>query len=63
MTQAGLWAAAGAAAAVTVISGVADHRRGKRRNLEKVGWMPWAMVQMLGVIATFVLAALAVLTR
>lgn len=58
-TQAILWALAGAAAALAVWAGFAEHRRSKRRDLDRVGWMPWALIQVLAGIAAAVAAALA----
>ena len=32
--------------AVAAIAGVADHRRMKRNDFDRVGFMPWTTVQM-----------------
>ena len=57
--QAGLWAGAGAAGAMAVIAGIAEWRRGRRRNLDRVGWMPWTAIQVLSLLAMTLAAALA----
>ena len=59
MTQAGLWTAAGASMATVLRAGLADWLRSRRRNLDKPGWMPWPLVQVLGIIAAVLFAALA----
>ena len=58
--QAGLWAGAAAAAALILASGLADRRRTRRRDLDRVGWVPWPLVQVTAIILAVVLAALAV---
>jgi len=53
------WAAAGAALALALVATAAEWLRARRRNLDKVGWMPWQTVQVLAFFATVGLAALA----
>ena len=60
MTQAGLWWTAGAAMALAVAAGFAEHRRGRRRDLDRIGWMPWNLIQCLAFLAAVAAAALAV---
>ena len=57
--QAGLWSAAGAAAALALLATAAEWLRGRRRNLDRVGWMPWQAVQILAFFAALGLAGLA----
>jgi hypothetical protein len=59
ITQVGLWAGAAVAAGVTVASGLAEHRRNKRRDLDSVGWVNWQLVQIFAVLIALVLVALA----
>jgi len=47
---------AGAALLVAALSAVADHRRLRRRNLDRPGWVPWTALQ----IAAALIAVLAV---
>lgn len=56
-----LWLAAAAFAALALLAGWADHRRGKRRNLDRPGWVPWQLVLVLSLMASAVSVALAVL--
>ena len=59
MTQAELWwTVAGAALAAAVLAGLADWRRGRRRDLDQVGWVPWTTVQIVAL--TVVLGASAI---
>jgi len=59
MTQSGLWATSAGFAALAGIAFFADHRRANRRDLDKVGWMPWSLVQILAIIAAAGAAAFA----
>ena len=51
MTQAWLWGADGAALALVVVAGVAEHRRHNRRNIDATGWVPWRGLQAAGIFA------------
>ena len=57
-TQAALWTGAGAAVAVAVAAGVMDWRRGRRRNFDDVGWVPWRGIQVTAFFAALALAIL-----
>ena len=59
MTQSALWVTAVGMAALTVAAGMADHRRGKRRHLDRPGWVPWALIQVVAMILAIVAAAIA----
>lgn len=54
-----LWGFAGMSALMAVLSTVADLRRQRRRNLDKVGFMPWTLITVLSVMATLFLTAIA----
>lgn len=56
-----LWLAAAAFAVLAVLAGWADHRRDKRRNLDKPGWVPWQLILVLSMMASVVCVALGVL--
>lgn len=45
--------------ALVGVSGVAEWRRGKRNDLDKVGWMPWTFIQVMALLLAIVGAALA----
>ena len=51
---------AGAAAVLTALSGWAEHRRLRRRDIEAVGFMPWGLLTVLGVIGTLFAVAFAI---
>jgi hypothetical protein len=59
MTQSALW---GTSAGFVVLAGlafIADHRRAKRRDLDKVGWVPWPLIQVAAIIGAAAAAAFA----
>jgi hypothetical protein len=60
MSAQAYWVATGAAALLAVAAGFAEWARARRRNLDRVGWMPWQLISMLALFATIILAALAV---
>ncbi len=45
-----LWAAAAALALLAVVAAIAEHRRRKRRNLDRPGWVPWDLIQILAAL-------------
>jgi hypothetical protein len=55
------WLLAAASAALAFLAGWADRRRGRRRNLDKPGWVPWDLVLILAMIAAVVGVALGIL--
>ena len=60
MTQAGLWWATGIAALFAVLAGAAEWRRSRRRDLDRVGFVPWGTVSVLAFLAAVVGFALGV---
>lgn len=61
MTQAEQWwTVAGAALAVALAAGLADWRRGRRRDIDRVGWVPWTLIQIVAVTVVLGAAAVAV---
>lgn len=56
-----LWAGAAAFAAVTALAAWRDHARGKRRDLDRPGLVPWTGVTVLALLLAVVCGALAVL--
>lgn len=46
-TQAALWIGGGAAVLVAAIAALADRRRGRRRDIDRVGWVPWTAIQVV----------------
>ncbi|HEX8401919.1 MAG TPA: hypothetical protein VF628_09475 [Allosphingosinicella sp.] len=57
--QTGLWALAASGAALSGLSALADWRRGRRRDLNRPGWVPWTGVQLLATLVAVIAAALA----
>ncbi len=55
-----LWIAAAALAVLALAAAWADHARGKRRNLDRPGWVPWQLVMVMAMLLAVVCAALAV---
>ena len=58
--QAGLWALATGLLGLAVAAGFAEHRRANRRNLEKPGYVPWGLIQIMAGMGALAAAALAV---
>ena len=59
-TQGWWWGADGAALALVVVAGVAEHRRQHRRNLDATGWVPWRGLQAAGFFALLAFTVIAV---
>lgn len=57
--QGPLWIGVGAMVALVGVSGVAEWRRGKRHDLDRVGWVPWTFIQVMALMLAIVGAALA----
>ena len=57
--QAGLWTLAAAALALAALAALAERRRARRRDLDRPGFMPWALIQLLAGIGAVAAAALA----
>jgi hypothetical protein len=54
-----LWTATGALFALAVFAAVAEHRRQRRRDIDRPGFVPWNTVQVLAFMLAFITAALA----
>jgi hypothetical protein len=57
--QAALWTASGAATVLAVLASLAEWARNRRRNLDRVGFMPWQLISVLAFFLAVGLAALA----
>ena len=57
--QAMLWTLAGCALAVTAWAALAERLRSKRRDIDRPGWIPWSLVQILAMFAALAAAVLA----
>jgi hypothetical protein len=58
-TQEALWLTAAVLALLAALAVLAEWLRGRRRNLDQVGWVPWTMIQVLSFLGAFIAAALA----
>lgn len=56
-----LWLAAALFGALAALAAWRDHARARRRDIDKVGWMPWSLILVIAMLLTVVCAALAVL--
>ena len=54
-----LWSAAGLLVALSAWAAFAEYRRGRRRDLDRPGWVPWNLVQILAFLLAIAAAALA----
>lgn len=54
-----LWTIAGVAAIFFAVSVLAERRRTLRRDPDRVGWMPWTLVQLIAVLAAVFSVAMA----
>jgi hypothetical protein len=56
-----IWAGISALSAISVlISSLADRRRHRRTDINAVGFMPWTLITVFGVLATVLSAAIAI---
>ena len=57
-TQQMFWIGAGVAAFIFALALVMDWRRGRRRNLDDAGWVPWRGIQAFAFFAAVICAGL-----
>lgn len=58
--QGALLIGVGTFVAIAAGSVLADWRRTKRNDLDRVGWMPWTLIQVMAMLGAVVTAALAI---
>ncbi len=58
-----LWGGAAIAIIIAIGSGFGEHRRRRRRDVDRVGFMPWTMIQVLAMLIGLILASLALNLR
>lgn len=54
-----LWILVGALFLLGVAAMIAGHGRNKRRDIDRPGWVPWQMVEILSFFLAFAAAVLA----
>ena len=55
-----LWTLAALFAALAALAAWRDHARGRRRDIDKPGWVPWQLILVLSLLLAVVCGALAV---
>jgi len=58
--QVALWSGVAGCVAIAVASGLAERRRGRRDDPDRVGFVPWPAVQLAALFAAVIVAALAI---
>lgn len=58
-----LWSIAAICAMVFAVAVFAEHRRSRRHDPDRVGWVPWTLVQLAAVLAMVFAVALALTGR
>lgn len=59
MTATRFWIGAGATLALAIFAGFGDWRRKRRTNLDSISLVDWPSVQVIALIATAILASIA----
>jgi hypothetical protein len=57
--QARLWGGAAVCVGIAIVSGLAEARRRRRRNLDRVGVVAWPAVQVAAMMGAVILASVA----
>ncbi|UYY60163.1 hypothetical protein [Sphingomonas sp. S2-65] len=48
---------------VAIASGIGEHRRRNRKDLDRVGLVPWPLIQLLALLAALILVSVALNLR
>jgi len=54
-----LWLVSGLLLTIALLAAFAEHRRKNRRDLDKVGLMPWNFIQVIAFLCAVIAAVLA----
>lgn len=58
-----LWTGVGLALLVAVIAGLGERRRKRRTDMDRIGLMPWPLIQILSILIALILTSLALHLR
>jgi hypothetical protein len=58
-----LWTGVGLALLVAVIAGLGERKRKRRRDMDRIGLLPWPLIQVLALLAALILTSLALHLR
>ncbi|WP_066801252.1 hypothetical protein [Sphingomonas soli] len=58
-----LWTSVGIALLVAVIAGFGEHQRKRRSDMDRIGLMPWPLIQVLALLAALILTSVALHLR
>ncbi|RYD49349.1 MAG: hypothetical protein EOP60_13995 [Sphingomonadales bacterium] len=58
-----LWTSVAVALLVAVIAGFGERQRKRRKDMDRVGLMPWPLIQVLAMLAALILVSLALHVR
>lgn len=55
-----LWTSVGAALLVAVVAGLGERKRKRRIDMDRIGLIPWPLVQILAILMALILASVAI---
>ena len=58
-----LWTGVGVALLVAVIAAFGERKRKRRRDMDRIGLLPWPLIQVLALLAALILTSLALHLR
>jgi len=58
-----LWTGVGTALLVAVVAAFGERKRKRRRDMDRIGLMPWPLVQVLAILTALILASIALNLR
>ena len=58
-----LWTSVGAAVLVALVAGIGERKRKRRINMDRIGLVPWPLVQVLAILTALILASVAINLR
>ncbi len=54
-----LWTSVAAALLVAVIAGFGERQRKRRKDMDRIGLLPWPLIQVLAILCALILTSLA----